>query len=91
MLDQEQVLVIQLVPNDWPQRMKVTLKSKEVKEELLVHGLQMYGTTVSMKDEDSSITKVALYNLPADIKHPDIKVALSKYGEVLRVGEGDVS
>ena len=84
-IDQEQLLMIQLVPSDWPQRMKVTVRSKEVKEELLVRGLQMYDTTVSMKDEDSSITKVALYNLPAGIKHPDIKVALSKYGEVLRV------
>ena len=50
-----------------------------------MHGLQMYGTTVSMKDEDSSITRVSLYNLPADIKHHDIAVELSKYGEVLRV------
>ena len=84
-IDQEQVLMIQLVPSDWPQRMKVTLRSKEVKDELLVHGLQMYGTTVSMKDEDSSITRVALHNLTANIKHDDIKVELSKYGAVLRV------
>ena len=65
--------------------MKLTLRSKEVKNELLVRGLQLYGTTVSMKDEDSSITRVALHNLPANIQHDDIKVEMSKYGEVLRV------
>ena len=70
-IDQEQVLMIQLVPSDWPQRMKLTLRSKEVKNELLVRGLQLYGTTVSMKDEDSSITRVALHNLPANIQHND--------------------
>ena len=84
-IDAEQILMIQLVPCDWPQRMKVTLRSKEVKNEILVQGLPLYGTTVSMKDEDSSITRVTLQNLPASVKHKDIEVEMSKYGVVLRV------
>lgn len=84
-IDAEQVLVIQLVPHDWPQRMKVTLRSKEVKEELLIRGLQLYDNNVVMKDEDNSITKVTLQNLSASIKDEAILAELSKYGVALRV------
>ena len=84
-IDVEQILMIQLIPSDWPQRMKVTLRSKEVKDEILVQGLPLYGTTISMKDEDSSIIKVTLQNLLAGIKHSDIMVEMSKYGDALRI------
>lgn len=83
--DKEEILVIQRYPVDWARKIKITVKSEEVKNEALRRGIQMFGYHVSVKDENELLTRVILQNLSAKISDSAIQVALSQYGECVRV------
>ena len=84
-LDEEQICVIQFVPDLRPNKVKITVKSKEVKEDLLRFGLQLFGQNVELKDEDEFMTPVFVKDLSVRITNNEVLIALSNFGECIRV------
>lgn len=84
-VEQECITAIQLYPAAWPRRLKITVKENELKTEILVKGLQLFGKTVEFEDDSRIMTKVIVKDGSAEWSDEIFEALISEYAEVIRV------
>lgn len=83
-LNEEDLIGIQLYPAGWPRKLQITVDKIEVKEKLVIEGIDIFGKHVEMRDEDNSLLKVVLKDAPLEWSNDIISDLFVEYGEVIR-------
>ena len=84
-LGQDDLLGLQLYPDtNWPQKFVIKLATEELKRQVLVQGLSMFGITVFFQDDNSLFTKVIVKDVLLDWNQDMIKEMLEPYGDFIR-------
>ena len=84
-LDEDKVLGIQLFPAGWPRKLQLTFKDLDVKDEILVEGLDIFNKHVEWQDENNILTKVVLRDAPVEFTEGMIRDEMDKYGKIMIV------
>lgn len=83
-LEENEIVGVQLYPSGWPRKLQITVNEKELKERLIIQGLDMFGKHVEFRDENS-ILKITVKDAPVEWTDGTLISIMEKYGEVVRV------
>ena len=72
-LDEDKVFGIQLFPVGWPRKLQLTLKDLDVKDKILVEGLDIFNKHVEWQDENNILTNVLLRDAPVEFTEEIIR------------------
>lgn len=84
-VEEDLIKGIQLYPSGWPRKLQISVADIELKNKIIVEGLDLFGVHVDFSDEDSVVTKVVLKDAPMEWENALIADNMSRYGEVIRV------
>ena len=76
---------VQIYPAQWPRKVLITVNNVDVKEALLVSGLNIYGQHIELRDEDEQFTRVTVKDLSIDFPDKKLEDLMNEYGKVVRV------
>ena len=76
---------IQVYPAKWPCKVQITLTNKELKQRLLIQGLDILGKHIELKDEDSTIVCLTIQDALIEWTDDLLFDIFSDYGTVLHV------
>ena len=82
---EDEIVGIQLYPAGWPRKLQITVANKDLKNTLLVEGLDIFGLHVDFRDEDNIVTKVIIKDAPMEWSKEFMIEIMGKYGEIVRV------
>ena len=83
-LKEDDILGIQLYPAGWPRKLQMTLVNNDIKNRILVKGLDILGLHVEFRDEDNIVTKIVIKDAPMEWSDEFIIETMESYGEVVR-------
>lgn len=81
----DDIFGIQLIPDGWPKILRINLRTEEARNNMLVKGILMFGTTVTFKNDDSLFTKVLVKDGEMEWDAEKIKQLFIEYGEIAKV------
>ena len=83
---EDDIYGVQVYPSEWPRKIRILVKSAEVKEELLVHGLDVYSQHVELQDDQFGppIT-VTVLDMPLEMPFDKVEHILGTYGDITKV------
>ena len=84
-LEEADIEGVQLYPANWPRKVQITVSTKEIKERLIIEGLDICGKHIELRDEDDTITRVTLQDAPIEWSDEDVMRIMSQYGDVVRL------
>ena len=84
-LDEDAIEGIQLYPSGWPRKLQITVKSKDIKEKLLIEGLDIFDKHIEFRDENNTIVKVVVKDAPIEWTDDILMDIMQDYGEVVRM------
>lgn len=84
-VEEEEVVGIQLYPAGWPRKLQITVTNNDLKNKLLVEGLDIFGKHIDFKDENSTVLKVVLKDAPVEWSDQTIEGFMEEYGEIVRI------
>ena len=50
-MDEKDIYGIQLYPSGWPRKLQTTVRDDEVKERIVIQGIEMFGKHIDMRDD----------------------------------------
>ena len=65
-MNEDEIVGIQLYPSGWPRKIQITVKSNEMKENLIIKGIDIFGKHIEMRDESNFMIKVVVKDAPLD-------------------------
>ncbi len=80
---EEDVVGVQIYPADWPRKVQITLRDKEVKEKLVIEGLDIFCKHVDLKDESSTLHRVVVKDAPMEWDDAKLSDIFDNYGKVV--------
>lgn len=84
-VDDDQIAGIQLFPSGWPRKVLLTVTDKDVKEDIVIKGLNLFGNHIDVRDEGNVLMKVIVRDAPLELNDEVIEAALRDYGDVIRI------
>ena len=65
-VEEDLIKGIQLYPSGWPRKLQISVEDVDLKNNIIVEGLDLFGVHVYFSDEDSVLTKVVLKDAPME-------------------------
>ncbi len=84
-MKEEDVAGIQMYPSDWPRKVQITLRDRDMKKKLVIEGIDIFGMHIELKDESSVLQKVIVRDAPIEWNDKQICDILSGYGQIVRI------
>ena len=84
-VDEQLILGIQLYPSGWPRKLQVAVGNIDIKNKIIIEGLDLFGIHVEFGDDNSVLTKVVMRDAPMDWSNNYIMDNMSRFGDVVRV------
>ena len=83
-MEEANIAGLQLYPAGWPRKLQISVRSKDLKNRIIIEGLDLFGSHIDFRDDDSVITKVVVKDAPMDWDDDFMIELMSQYGDVIR-------
>ena len=83
-MDEDDIVGIQLYPAGWPRKLQLSVGNIDLKNRIIVEGMELFGSHVEFSDDDSVVTKIVIKDAPMDWNEDIMMDTMSKYGDIVR-------
>ena len=83
-IDKETIKSISFYPENWANKLRITLKEIEVKNEIIIEGLCLFGKTVAFEDEGGVLQRLVVTDAHPEWDLDVLKSVFSEYGDIAR-------
>ena len=75
---------ISFYPDSWATKLRITLREVDVKNEIIIQGLELFGKSVAFEDEGGVLDKIIVTDAHPEWDLEVLKSVFSEYGDIVR-------
>ena len=83
-VNKEVIKSISFYPDSWATKLRITLKEVEVKNEIIIEGLELFGKHVDFEDEGGALDRIVVTDAHPEWDLDVLRSVFSEYGDIVR-------
>ena len=83
-VDKDVIKSISFYPDSWATKLRITLRDENVKNEIIIQGMELFGKSVAFEDEGGVLERIVVTDAHPEWDLHVLKSVFSEYGDIVR-------